>query len=126
MIYSHLSKLSVGQTPRLCSLPSKSFPNNINAPFTGGGNLVKESGKPFNGILYSSRHKTDINYSSPFFSLSLCFLILLVCQAVREFIRGDVDWASWGVPVVGSSVNWTGRGAPVVGSSVISNTIHTL
>ena len=50
LIYCHLSKLSVGQTPRLCSLPSKSFFNNINAPFTGGGNLVKESGEPFNGM----------------------------------------------------------------------------
>ena len=80
----------MGQTPRLCSLPSKSFSNNINVPFTGGGNLVKESGKPFNGILYSSRHKTDINYSSPFFSLSLRFLILLGWQAVRELKRGGV------------------------------------
>ncbi len=50
VIYCHLSKLSVGQTPRLCSLPSKSYSNNINVPFTGGNNLVKESGEPFNGI----------------------------------------------------------------------------
>ena len=50
VIYCHLSKLSVGQTPRLCSLPSKSFSNNINVPFTGDGNLVKESGEPFNGM----------------------------------------------------------------------------
>ncbi len=58
VIYCHLSKLSVGQTPRLCSLPSKSFSDNINVPFTGGGNLVKESGEPFNGMPEkSSRHK---------------------------------------------------------------------
>ena len=58
VIYCHLSKLSVGQTPRLCSLPSKSFSNNINVPFTGGGNLVKESGEPFNGMPKKSfRHK---------------------------------------------------------------------
>ena len=93
MIYCHLSKLSVGQTPRLCSLPSKSFSNNINVPFTGGGNLVKESGEPFNGMPKKKvlGIKTDINYSSPFFSLSLRFLILLGCQAVREMIRGGVD-----------------------------------
>ncbi len=81
------------QTPRLCSLPSKSFSNNINVPFTGGGNLIKESGEPFNGMPKKKvlDIKTDINYSSPFFSLSLCFLILLDCQAVRELIRGGVD-----------------------------------
>jgi hypothetical protein len=39
VIYCHLSKLSVGQTPRLCSLPSKSYSNNINVPFTGGKNF---------------------------------------------------------------------------------------
>ena len=50
VIYCHLSKLSVGQTPRQYSLPSKSYSNNINVPFTGGGNLVKESGEPFNGM----------------------------------------------------------------------------
>ncbi len=50
VIYCHLSKLSVGQTPRLCSLPSKSYSNNINVPFTRGNNLVKESGEPFNGM----------------------------------------------------------------------------
>ena len=50
VIYCHLSKLSVGQAPRLCNLPSKSYSNNINVPYTGGNNLVKESGKPFNGI----------------------------------------------------------------------------
>ena len=50
VIYCHLSKLSVDQTPRLCSLPSKSYSKNINVPFTGGNNLVKESGEPFNGI----------------------------------------------------------------------------
>ena len=83
----------MGQTPRLCSLPSKSFSNNINVPFTGGGNLVKESGEPFNGMSKKKvlGIKTDINYSSPFFSLSLRFLILLGCQAVRELIRGGVD-----------------------------------
>ncbi len=37
------SKLSVSQTPGLYSLPSKSVSNNINVPFTDGGNLVKES-----------------------------------------------------------------------------------
>ena len=50
VIYCHLSKLSVGQTPRLCSLPSKSFSNNINVPFVGGGNLVKGSDESFKGI----------------------------------------------------------------------------
>ncbi len=50
VIYCHLSKLSVGQTPRLCSLPRKSYSNNSNVPFTGGNNLVKESGEPFNGM----------------------------------------------------------------------------
>ena len=50
VIYYHLSKLSVGQTPRLCNLPSKSYSNNINVPYPGGNDLVKESGKPFNGI----------------------------------------------------------------------------
>ncbi len=50
VIYCHLSKLSVGQTPRICSLPSKSYSNNINVRFTGGGNLVKESCEPFNGM----------------------------------------------------------------------------
>ena len=50
MIYYHLSKLSVGQTPRLYSLPRNSCSNNINVPFTGGGNLGKESGEPFNGM----------------------------------------------------------------------------
>ena len=50
VIYCHLSKFSVGQTPRLCSLPSKSCSNNINVPFTGGGNLTKESGELFNGM----------------------------------------------------------------------------
>ncbi len=39
----------MGQTPRLCSLPSKSYSNNINVPFTGGNNLVKESDESFNG-----------------------------------------------------------------------------
>ncbi len=55
--------------------------------------MVKESGEPFNGIPKKKvlGIKTDINYSSPFFSLSLCFLILLGCQAVRELIRGGVD-----------------------------------
>ena len=53
--------------------------------------------KPFNGIPINSRHKTKINYSSPFFFLSLCFLTLLDCQAVRELIRGGVD------PQVGQS-----------------------
>ena len=48
--YCHLSKLIVDQTPRLCSLPSKSYSNNINVPFTGVNNLVKESGEPFNGM----------------------------------------------------------------------------
>ena len=81
----------MGQTPRLCSLPSKSFSNNINVPFTGGGNLIKGSGEPFNGKpKKGSRHKTNINYSSPFFSLSLHFLSWLDCQTVRELIRGDV------------------------------------
>ena len=50
VIYYHLSKLSVGQTPRLCNLPSKSYSYNINVPYTGGNDLVKESGKPFNGM----------------------------------------------------------------------------
>ncbi len=50
VIYCHLSKLSVGQTPRLCNLPSKSYSNNINVPYTGGNDLVKESGKQFNGM----------------------------------------------------------------------------
>ena len=50
VIYCHLSKLSVGQTPRLCNLPSKSYSNNINVPYTGGNDLVKESVKPFNGM----------------------------------------------------------------------------
>ena len=38
VIYCHLSKLSVGQTPRLYSLPSTSYSNNISIPFTGGNN----------------------------------------------------------------------------------------
>jgi hypothetical protein len=50
VIYCHLSKLSVGQTPRLYNLPSKSYSSNINVPYTGGNDLVKESGKPFNGM----------------------------------------------------------------------------
>ena len=50
VIYCHLSKLSVGQTPRLCNLPIKSYSNNINVPYPGGNDLVKESGKSFNGI----------------------------------------------------------------------------
>ena len=50
LIYCHLSKLSVGQTPRLCNLPSKSYSNNINVPYTGGNDLVKESDRPFNGM----------------------------------------------------------------------------
>ncbi len=50
LIYCHLSNLSVGQTPRLCNLPSKSYSNNINVPYTGGNDLVKESGRPFNGM----------------------------------------------------------------------------
>ncbi len=50
VIYFHLSKFSVGQTPRLCSLPNKSYSNNINVPFAGGDNLVKESDEPFNGM----------------------------------------------------------------------------
>ena len=45
LIYCHLSKLSVGQTPRLCNLPSKSYSNNINVPYTGGNNLVKGIGQ---------------------------------------------------------------------------------
>ena len=50
VIYYHLSKLSVSQTPRLRNLPSKSYSNNINVPYPGGNDLVKESGKPFNGM----------------------------------------------------------------------------
>ncbi len=50
VIYCHLSKLSVGQTPRLYNLPSKSYSNNINVPHPGGNDLVKESGKPLNGM----------------------------------------------------------------------------
>ena len=42
VIYCHLKKLSVGQTPRLCNLPSKSY-SNINVPRTSGDDLVKES-----------------------------------------------------------------------------------
>ena len=38
------------QTPRLCSLPSKSFSNNNKVPFTGGSNLVEELDEPFNGM----------------------------------------------------------------------------
>ncbi len=54
-IQRHVSHDSVvfdptGQTPRLCNLPSKSYSNNINVPYTGGNDLVNESGKPFNGI----------------------------------------------------------------------------
>ena len=50
LIYCHLSKLSVGQTPRLYNLPNKSYSNNINVPYPGGNDLVEESGKPFNGM----------------------------------------------------------------------------
>jgi hypothetical protein len=42
VIYCHWSKLSVGQTQRLCNLPSKSYSNNINVPYTGGNDLLKE------------------------------------------------------------------------------------
>ena len=37
-----LKKLSVGQGPRLCNLPSKSY-SKINVPYTSGDDLVKES-----------------------------------------------------------------------------------
>ena len=80
----------MGQTPRLCNLPRKSYSNNFNDPYPGGNDLVKESGNRLPECQQSSRHKTDINYSSPFFSLSLCFLTLLGCQTVRELIRGGV------------------------------------
>ena len=50
MIYWHLSKFSVVQAPRLYNLPSKSYSNNIDDPYPGGNDLVKESGKPFNGM----------------------------------------------------------------------------
>ena len=40
----------MGQTPRRCNLPSKSYSNNINVPYTGGNDLVKESDRPFNGM----------------------------------------------------------------------------
>jgi hypothetical protein len=50
VIYCHLSKLGVVQTPRLCNLPSKSYSNNINVPYTFGNNLVKGSDKPFHGM----------------------------------------------------------------------------
>ena len=50
VIYCHLSKLSVGQTPRLCNLPSKSYSNKIYVSYTGGNDLVNESVKPFNGM----------------------------------------------------------------------------
>ena len=43
VIYYHLSKLSVDQVPRLCNLPSKSYSNNIDDPYPGGNDLVKES-----------------------------------------------------------------------------------
>ncbi len=50
VIYCYLNKLSVDRTPRLYNLPSKSYSNNINVPYTGGNDLVEESDKPFNGI----------------------------------------------------------------------------
>ena len=83
----------MGQTPRLCSLPSKSLLIILMFLLRVVVYLVKESGEPFNGMPKKKvlGIKTDINYSSPFFSLSLRFLILLGCQAVRELMRGGVD-----------------------------------
>jgi hypothetical protein len=94
VIYCHLSKHSVGQTPRLCNLPSKSYSDNINVPYTGGNDLVKESGKPFNGMSKKFYIKQILIIPLPF-SLSLCFLTLLDCPAVRELIRGGVGPHTW-------------------------------
>ena len=62
-----LQKLSVGQTPRLCILPSKSY----------------------------SKINKKIIYSLSFFAHSLCFLTVLDCQGVRELIREGVIPKPW-------------------------------
>ena len=67
---------------------------------------------PFDGILIGILDiKTNMNYFSPFFSLSLCFLTLLGCQTVRELISGGEDHPD-GHPGVSpwSEFPFTGRG----------------
>ena len=54
--------------------------------------FIRSPDNPFDGMLIKFwTYKTKINYSSPFFSLSLCFLTLLGYQDVRELIRGGED-----------------------------------
>ena len=62
----------MGQTPRLCNLPSKSYSDNINVPYTGGNDLVKESHRLFHGMplkVLDIKHILIIPLS---FSLSPC------------------------------------------------------